>query len=58
LFDPADLENVKKIQAGYEIRTLSQCPGQAAPKAMPAIDFVQPLTPAAEDEPRVSRHGR
>ena len=39
LFNPADIENVKKIQAGYTVKTLSAFLGQPAPAAAPAIDF-------------------
>jgi hypothetical protein len=48
LFDPADLDNVKKVQAGYKAQPLSAFLGQPAPKAAPAIDFVRPLTPEAQ----------
>jgi hypothetical protein len=48
LFDPADIVNVKKIQAGYKAQTLSAFLGQSAPKAATAIDFIKPLTPKAE----------
>ena len=51
LFSPKDLDNVKKIQAGYGVKTLSEFMGTAAPKATLAIDFVAPLTP---DEEKVS----
>jgi hypothetical protein len=44
LFDPSDIENVKKVQAGFKVQTLSSFLGQPAPKAAPAIDFIQPLT--------------
>jgi len=46
LFNPADLDNVKKVQAGYSAQPLSAFLGQPAPKAAPAIDFIKPLTPA------------
>src|ERR1700684_2140988 len=46
LFNPGDLENVKKIQAGYKVETLSAFLGQPAPKAAPTIDFIAPLTAA------------
>ena len=50
LFNPGDLDNVKKVQAGYKAQPLSAFLGQPAPKAAPAIDFIKPLTPAdAED---------
>jgi hypothetical protein len=48
LFDPADLDNVKKVQAGYKAQTLSAFLGTAAPKAAPVVDFIKPLTPAEE----------
>lgn len=48
LFNPADIENVKKIQAGYKVRTLSAYLKRPAPPAAPAIDFVKPLSPAEE----------
>src|SRR3982074_1561216 len=48
LFNPDDLENVKKVQAGYKVQSLSAFLGQPAPKAEPAIDFIKPLTPAEE----------
>lgn len=48
LFDPADIDNVKKIQAGYRVEPLSAFLGQPAPAAAPAIDFLAPLTPDEE----------
>jgi hypothetical protein len=45
LFNPGDLDNVKKIQAGYKVQPLSAFLGQPAPPAAPAIDFPKPLTP-------------
>ena len=45
LFGPEDMENVKKVQAGYKVQPLSAFLGLPAPKAAPAIDFVKPLTP-------------
>src|SRR5216684_4277707 len=48
LIDPSDIENVKKVQAGYKVQPLSAFLGQPAPKAAPAIDFIKPLTPAEE----------
>ncbi|MGD0116711.1 MAG: DUF1254 domain-containing protein [Candidatus Binatus sp.] len=44
LFSPADIDNVKKVQAGYKVQTLSEFSGTAAPKAAPGIDFIKPLT--------------
>jgi hypothetical protein len=48
LFNPDDLDNVKKIQAGYKAEPLSAFLGQPAPTAAPAIDFIKPLTPDEE----------
>ena len=39
LFNPADMENVKKIQAGYKVQPLSAYLKQPPPPAAPAIDF-------------------
>jgi len=48
LFDPADLENVKKIQEQYIVKPLSAFLNQPAPKPAPKIDFPQPLTPDSQ----------
>ena len=48
LFKPADLDNVKKVQAGYKAQPLSAFLGQPAPATAPAIDFIKPLTPDEE----------
>jgi len=45
LFNPDDLDNVKQVQTGYKVQTLSQFLGKPAPQAAPSIDFVKPLTP-------------
>ena len=39
LFNPADMDNVKKVQAGYQVQPLSAFLGQPAPPAPPAIDW-------------------
>ena len=39
LFNPEDLDNVKKVQAGYKVRTLSAYLNQPAMPPAPAIDF-------------------
>jgi hypothetical protein len=39
LFNADDLDNVKKVQAGYKVQTLSAFLGQPAPQAAPAINF-------------------
>jgi hypothetical protein len=44
LFNPGDIENVKKIQAGYKVQTLSEFLGKPAPPAQPAVDFMKPLS--------------
>ncbi|MCG5076146.1 DUF1254 domain-containing protein [Paraburkholderia tagetis] len=51
LFSPQDIGNVRKIQAGYKVQTLSAYLGQPAPPAAPAIDFAKPLS---EQEQRSS----
>jgi len=48
LFNPADLDNVKKIQADYKVEPLSKFLGQPAPPAAPAVDFIKPLPPATQ----------
>jgi len=48
LFSPDDIDNVKKIQAGYRVEPLSQFLGKPTPPAPPAIDFIKPLSPEAE----------
>ena len=48
LFSPGDIDNVKKIQAGYKVQPLSQFLGTPAPAASPAVDFIKPLTPEQE----------
>ena len=44
LFGPSDLDNVKKIQAGYEVQPLSAFTNTAAPKGAPAISFSKPIS--------------
>ena len=39
LFNPDDIDNVKKVQAGYKAQPLSAYLNQPAPPAAPAIDF-------------------
>jgi hypothetical protein len=39
LFNPADIDNVKRIQAGYKIQTLSAFLGKPAPPPAPAIEW-------------------
>ena len=51
LFNPADIDNVKTVQAGYKLQPLSAFLGQPAPAAAPPIAFIKPLTP---DEQKTS----
>ena len=39
LFDPGDIDNVMKVQAGYKAQPLSAYLKQPAPPAAPAVDF-------------------
>ena len=48
LFDPSDLDAVKKVQAGYQVQPLSAFLGTAAPPAAPAIDFPKPISQAEQ----------
>jgi hypothetical protein len=48
LFNPKDLDNVKKIQAGYKVQTLSAFLGQPAPTAATSSGFIKPLTTEQE----------
>lgn len=43
LFNPADLANVKKVQAGYKVEPLSSFLGQPTPTSAAVIDFIKPL---------------
>jgi hypothetical protein len=47
LFNPDDLDNVKRIQAGYKVQPLSSYTG-TAPRTAPAIDWIKPLPPAEQ----------
>lgn len=46
LFNPGDIDNVKKIQAGYKVEPLSQFLHTTPPAVPPAINFIKPLSPA------------
>ncbi len=48
LFNSGDLDNVKKIQAGYKIQLLSAFEGTPAPPPAPAVDWVKPIPPTEE----------
>jgi hypothetical protein len=44
LFNPADIDNVEKIQAQYKMQPLSAFLGTTPPPAAPVVDFIKPLT--------------
>ena len=44
LFNPKDMPNVEKVQAGYKVQPLSAFLKQAPPAAAPKIDFVPATT--------------
>jgi len=44
LLNPADLDNVKKIQSQYKVQPLSQFLGQPAPTPAQAIDYIKPIS--------------
>lgn len=48
LFNPADLDDVKKIQANYKVQTLSAFQNKPAPKAAAEVNWIKPITPAVE----------
>ena len=50
LFNPGDLDNVKKIQADYKLRPLSEYLGKPAPPAAPDVNWVKPMKPAEESK--------
>jgi len=51
LFNPGDIENVKKIQAGYKLQTLSAFSNKPAPPAAPAINWPKIDNKLAESDP-------
>jgi hypothetical protein len=48
LLRPEDMDNVKRIQAGYKVQPLSAFLGMQPPKPVPNIDFMKPIS--AEEE--------
>ena len=48
LFNPSDVDKVKRIQSGYKVEPLSQFLGKPAPPAAPAIEFIKPLRATEE----------
>src|ERR1700730_5108342 len=51
LFDPADIENVKKIQAGYRAEPLSKFLNNAAPPTAPDVNWPKIDKKMAEADP-------
>jgi hypothetical protein len=51
LFGPSDIDNVKKVQAGYKAQTLSAFLNQAAPPAAPEIKWPKIDKKLAETDP-------
>ncbi|SEN62897.1 Uncharacterized conserved protein [Pseudomonas sp. ok272] len=49
LFNPADMPNVEKVQAGYKVQALSAFLHQPAPPAAPKIEFVPATTEGIKD---------
>jgi hypothetical protein len=47
LFNPGDLDNVKKIQAGYKLQSLSAFEGKQ-PLPEPKTDWIRPIAPAEQ----------
>ena len=47
LFNPGDIENVKKVQAGFKVQTLSAFLG-TAPPVQTKVNFIKPLTVAQQ----------
>jgi len=48
LFNPGDIDNVKKIQSGYKVQPLSAFLNTAAPVSAQPVEFMKPLTPDEE----------
>lgn len=49
LFNPRDMPNVEKVQAGYKVQPLSAFLKQPAPPAAPKVDFVPATTEGIKD---------
>ena len=49
LFNPGDISNVEKVQAGYKAQPLSAFLKQPAPPAAPKIDFLPATTAGIKD---------
>ncbi|MBX3354266.1 MAG: DUF1254 domain-containing protein [Phycisphaeraceae bacterium] len=51
LFGPDDIDNVKKVQAGYKVQTLSAFQGKPAPAKAPDIQWMKIDKASAEADP-------
>jgi hypothetical protein len=51
LFNPSDMGNVRKVQAGYTVQTLSHYLRQAAPASAPKVDWLKINKSLAETNP-------
>lgn len=51
LFNPADLPNVKRIQAEYKVQPLHEFLHTSAPPSVPTIDWPAPITPTEQTSP-------
>ena len=51
LFGPDDIDNVKKVQAGYKVQTLSAFQGKPAPPAAPEIKWLPIDKKSGEADP-------
>lgn len=51
LVGPQDMNNVRRVQAGYRAQTLSAFMGRPTPPAAPVIDFPPPLTASEMRKP-------
>ena len=56
LFNPADIDNVKRIQSGYRVEPLSAFLGQPAPAAAPAINWPKPDPATMTTTPAIFRY--
>lgn len=56
LYGPDDIDNVKRIQSGYKVQTLSEFLGQAAPKPAAAIDWPVPQPGTMTQTPDMFRY--
>ena len=56
LFGPDDIDNVKAIQAGYKVQTLSAFEGRTAPPPAPAVDWPAPDPKTMTTTPEIFRY--